>query len=322
MYICIGLEKNKAIYLPIRYFNLKENKYTFTFTNCSDGNFLCKLIWNGSKSTGMNIFKAPIQIQFHSHKEIILEEINEICFYTIPYVSQFRCEKLKSKEYIENRIQNDIKKRCENENVQKETINESVKNEVKNEMYCKITNEPKLYEDNKIFLKFKEILEKKYRIVYKLFWNIYWYELHYLSSLYPLKPSNDDKKQIIELFHQLGNNGIPCNICQEHFRIWTNMHPIQNSIDNRYKLELYLLKFHNNVNMRNKKEQFSRQDFENLYYIKRRYIEEQLKIVDINIYSLFKNNKLFIFPEYYNYYAKYMLFKYVETIPNIENILF
>lgn len=110
--------------------------------------------------------------------------------------------------------------------------------------------------------------------------NAYWDLFHTLS--YKLKV-DAKANELYNHFYTLSSI-LPCPICKKHAMEYLSKIK-KNSIHNREALINLFFNFHNNVNEKLKKKQFSKEEFENLYSKK--------KIVDtLNQFSriYFKNN--------------------------------
>jgi hypothetical protein len=79
-----------------------------------------------------------------------------------------------------------------------------------------------------------------------------WQILHLHASYYSDKPSDEEKKQKLNLFKSI-IDGIPCHTCREEALIWCRKFPVENAMKNGCDLSKWTLDFHNNVNTRLKK---------------------------------------------------------------------
>ncbi len=74
-----------------------------------------------------------------------------------------------------------------------------------------------------------------------------WFSLHTMSFVYPLKPSDNDKKNY-KLFFESLKYTIPCSICRKNYiRHWKE-YPIDKHLNSRKELVYWLIDLHNIVN--------------------------------------------------------------------------
>lgn len=84
-----------------------------------------------------------------------------------------------------------------------------------------------------------------------LFWGPgFWIALHSITFDYPTHPSEQDKVNYKNFFHDL-KYVLPCASCRAHYKegLETNF-PIEPALKNRETLSKWLVDFHNNVNKR------------------------------------------------------------------------
>lgn len=91
-------------------------------------------------------------------------------------------------------------------------------------------------------------------------WNTYWYYLHWLCYNYPNNPTEEDKNQIIDLVTDMRNDGIKCGKCRGHFDEWLNKNDINPYLESQDKLFDYFFTLHNDVNKRNEKKLFTKDE--------------------------------------------------------------
>ena len=122
------------------------------------------------------------------------------------------------------------------------------------------------------------------------------YNLHYLSYKYPDKPTNLQKKQIINLIDIMkkkgirdGNPiGIPCIICRNHFIQFCNKNNIESVVSSRSNLFYFFLDCHNEINKKTGKKIISYDEafeyYSNDVMIRRKKIKwEKLLILEIEV---------------------------------------
>ena len=140
------------------------------------------------------------------------------------------------------------------------------------------------------------------------YYSLYWYNLHYLSVNYPDNPNENQKKEIINLFHNMITTGLTCPICRHHFDIFLKKKDLQEVLASKKNLVTFFLDCHNEVNILYNKKKISYNDAFD-YYSKdiiiknKKYKWENILSVELDgnrdllIISLFNNQKLDSFPE-------------------------
>lgn len=76
-----------------------------------------------------------------------------------------------------------------------------------------------------------------------------WSYLHLQASYYPAKPTAEERERKLALFQSVMNN-IPCHTCKREAVAWCEKHPLENAMHNGCKLSEWTLNFHNSVNKR------------------------------------------------------------------------
>lgn len=74
-----------------------------------------------------------------------------------------------------------------------------------------------------------------------------WFGLHTITLVYPLRPSNEDKKNYKNFFMNL-QHVIPCSVCKNNYKRHILEHPIDNFLENRKTLFNWVVDIHNMVN--------------------------------------------------------------------------
>ncbi len=74
-----------------------------------------------------------------------------------------------------------------------------------------------------------------------------WFSLHTISFNYPLKPTEEDKKNYKDFFMSM-KNVIPCSVCKKNYLRHLNELPIDNVLNNRKDLVYWVIDLHNMVN--------------------------------------------------------------------------
>ena len=84
-----------------------------------------------------------------------------------------------------------------------------------------------------------------------------WKFIHFITLGYPMKPSNEIKKQYFDFFSCL-SNVIPCKICEKHFKEHIKLYPLTDEIlSNKLLFIKWGIDMHNLVNQSNNKKMFS-----------------------------------------------------------------
>ena len=143
------------------------------------------------------------------------------------------------------------------------------------------------------------------------YWHLYWNCLHYLSYIYPDNPSNDNKNQIIILVNKMKKNGIKCSYCRRHFNKWCSNNDIQKYVNNKNNLISFFINLHNDINLRNKKKIFSKDEVDKIYL---NFDYNYLLKYKLDVLSLFKKNKLNILPDIINSQTRYILLNEFDII--------
>lgn len=90
---------------------------------------------------------------------------------------------------------------------------------------------------------------------------IYWKMFHYITLTYPLSPNDGDKKKIKDFFLNIVPYILPCPFCREHYKKNLELNPlIDDILDIKFKLVLWLINMHNYVNKQLGKEEMSIED--------------------------------------------------------------
>ena len=95
-----------------------------------------------------------------------------------------------------------------------------------------------------------------------------WLFMHSISFQYPENPTEEDKNNYKVFFESLKNT-IPCPKCREHYSENLKQKPIQ--LNSRDELIQWVIDIHNEVNKKNSKKIYSRQEVEKLYLSKYNY---------------------------------------------------
>lgn len=136
------------------------------------------------------------------------------------------------------------------------------------------------------------------------FWGLYWASLHYLSYIYPINPTDEQKEQVYKLIEIMKKNGILCERCRNHFIIWCSSNDIRSNYNSSDELINYFINLHNNVNERNKKRKFSRKEVDLIY---NNFNDSMLIEYKINVKKLFNENKIYELPDIINSFTRQKL---------------
>lgn len=310
------LEKNKEIHIYPYNFqcvidedNMKDRKYTFTFTSFLDGNFEVSVEWKPNPlETPEHVCRIQLkqtlkdksinENEFHSIEKQLYNS-QSIYFGSTPYVSEFG-------KSIENN---------ESQTLSHDKENENDKNNQGHYIQW--------YTDESLFIRSKSLLKKQIRYSDRMFWNVYWYQLHMLTTAYPENPSEHDKDEIRNLIQVMKEDGIPCNICKQHFIVWTQMYPGNFHLTTKNKLIKYFFDLHNDINKRNGKNEFTKKEFDAKYVhpLGKVFTEQDIKWYGVDILEMLKNRTLNAFPSRYMEEGNRKIQEYVLSIPNFESMV-
>jgi hypothetical protein len=109
-----------------------------------------------------------------------------------------------------------------------------------------------------------------------------WEFLHTLTFIYPVKPSYNDKVKMQNFMNSI-NYILPCKYCRLSFTKYSQSLPINDYLDSKEKMIIWLYKIHNKVNKKLRKQGFCKYDNPELTTVKDKY-----KTILEHIYSLFK----------------------------------
>ena len=291
------LEKNKTIQLYARDFkreksenDLDDDIYTFTFSTFTNGNFEVNVNWKTNiENTCCKLkFVQVLNSERHELYKMITNETKSVYIHNIPYKSTFG-------------VEDDLLK-------------------IRDEME---QNKLEWIQNVREFISEKHFLQKQNRYSEKMFWNIYWYQLHILTVQYPETPTEEDKGEITKLVNAMQNGGIPCNICKQHFILWKQMYPIELYLNSREKLIQYFMNLHNDVNKRNGKKIFSRSEFNERFEHDNGSIftKRQIGLFGLDIVDMFHKRELNMFPKSYIHLGTNKIRRYVLTIPNFKSMI-
>ena len=110
-----------------------------------------------------------------------------------------------------------------------------------------------------------------------------WLFMHSISFQYPENPNEEDKNNYRVFFESLKNT-IPCPKCREHYSENFKQNPIQ--LNSRDELIQWVIDIHNEVNEKNSKKIYSRQEVEKLYLSKYNYSIEKNESIESNMNML------------------------------------
>lgn len=110
-----------------------------------------------------------------------------------------------------------------------------------------------------------------------------WLFMHSISFQYPENPTEEDKNNYRVFFESLKNT-IPCPKCREHYSENLKQKPIQ--LNTRDELIQWVIDIHNEVNEKNSKKIYSRQEVEKLYSSKYNYSIEKNESIESNMNML------------------------------------
>jgi hypothetical protein len=113
-----------------------------------------------------------------------------------------------------------------------------------------------------------------------------WMVMHTLSFNYPVNPTTKDRDSYYTFFKSLVEV-IPCSSCREHYKTFFYNEPINNSLNTRDSLVLWVLKCHNNVNKLNNKSEWTKEELFDYY---KKIFDKEIKYqYDVNSIEQIKN---------------------------------
>lgn len=143
------------------------------------------------------------------------------------------------------------------------------------------------------------------------FWNTYWLLLHTIAYHYPEEATEQHKKDIIELDKKFKTGGLPCGICTQHYKKYTEQIPITKYVDSQKSLFMFFFVFHNDVNKRNKKKIFTFSEVEELYKSSQDSIKEEF---NVDVKELIEGKKINTLPSIMNGPVMHILKKKFKLI--------
>jgi hypothetical protein len=112
-----------------------------------------------------------------------------------------------------------------------------------------------------------------------------WFSLHTMSFNYPLKPSDEEKKNYLNFFINL-QEVIPCSVCKKNYKRHLIEHPVKDYLDTRKSLVYWVIDMHNMVNAEIGKKILSYdivlKKYENVYKKKIILNEKDINLVNNN----------------------------------------
>jgi hypothetical protein len=87
-----------------------------------------------------------------------------------------------------------------------------------------------------------------------------WFFLHSITMNYPENPTEIDKLNYKTFFNSLGKV-LPCSICQNNFHKHTHLYNIDNALNSRKDLVIWLFNIHNEANKSLKKKKITYEQF-------------------------------------------------------------
>lgn len=308
------LEQNREVHIfPHNFKCLNEEdayenyKYKFDFMSFIDGNYEIEVHFRNNVSsyctntgtgtgTCTDINKKSCTLEIQQINNVGSNEIHKIVtcvknkesvyFHSIPYISMFGIN---------------------DQNIFKTSSSHKIK----------------WYTDSSKFVGYKKLLKKQIYYSDKLFWNVYWYQLHILSIEYPENPTDDDKHEISKLIRIMKQDGIPCNMCRQHFILWLQLNPGNFHLESKNKLIRFFFELHNDINNKNQKHIFTEKEFNAKYVhpLGKVFVERDIKYYGIDIVDLFKKRKLETFCHSYITDGNKKIREYVKTIPNFDTMI-
>ena len=143
------------------------------------------------------------------------------------------------------------------------------------------------------------------------FWNTYWLFLHTIAYHYPEEATEEHKKDIIELDKKLKTGGLPCGMCTQHYKTYTEKTPINKYIDTQKSLFMFFFVLHNDINKRNRKKIFTFSEAQELYKSSYDSIKEEF---NVDVKELLDEKKIHTLPTIMNGPVMHILKKKFKLI--------
>ena len=141
------------------------------------------------------------------------------------------------------------------------------------------------------------------------FWRNYWKYLHYLSFIYPINPSEENKKCVKKLLKNMENEGLTCPNCRMHFRNFLVKKDRSKIVNNKENLINFFIDLHNDVNSRLGKGILSKKDVKELYNDLDKIRIDLINGYGIDMLKLLEENRIKEFPNKYNNKSRKMIRK-------------
>lgn len=124
----------------------------------------------------------------------------------------------------------------------------------------------------------------------------FWFCLHTITFNYPLEPKSEDKLNYYNFFFNLGKV-LPCSYCRKNYQRNFKEMPIR--LNSRKELVCWLIDFHNEVNGKEGKRQYTYSEILKIYENKfgkeiKLEGDENIKCFDIDTHKLKINSQFFI----------------------------
>lgn len=140
------------------------------------------------------------------------------------------------------------------------------------------------------------------------YWNNFWKCLHFISYTYPGEPNEELRESMLKLLVKLEKDGLKCNICKQHFRMYLKKLNREYIVKNRKTLKDFFFHLHNDVNRRNKKKILSENEVDELYRDLEK-IKKDIETIELDLETMLKENKIHEFPDKYNTVSRKILKK-------------
>jgi len=150
-------------------------------------------------------------------------------------------------------------------------------------------------------------IKKKTILLNNEFWRNYWKYLHYLSFIYPLNPSEENKKSVKKLLKNMENEGLSCPNCRIHFRKFLEKKDRNKIVSSKENLIDFFIDLHNDVNNRLGKGILSKEDVKELYNDLDKIRKDLINGYGIDMKKLVSENKIKEFPSRYNNNSRKMI---------------
>lgn len=144
------------------------------------------------------------------------------------------------------------------------------------------------------------------------YWHLFWNCIHYVSYIYPDKPTIKDKEQIEKMIEIISTKeGIKCPKCRKHFIYWVSQNDVKMYYNSKNELIKYFVNLHNDINYKNRKKLLSYQEVDKIY---KNYDTTELISYYLDIDKFYNNGNVYDFVKNINSFTRQKLLKEFNVI--------